>query len=216
LKTGQALSAGLLVYVSYQWTVWTRYFVLKNNGRKGIGFANYDVSHAGFWVQEFQTVLFFACLSIVCFQWLEFAGRMTRVTQENTGTLKNVTELVSKMFLRWQLTSFLLALSFFPFTAFYWEQVVHVKDMRFLPAAIIPHSIWAASWIVISVPLFVAWSNWRAYKIALLEHIVAGSSGDAIIKTLEAAEPIGVWAKALSATLTLVSFAAPFLKVFFN
>ena len=56
-----------------------RYFVLKNNGRKVIGFANYDISHAGFWIQEAQTVLFFALLSGVCFQWLEFAGKMCLV-----------------------------------------------------------------------------------------------------------------------------------------
>lgn len=45
LSPFQVVGTGLLAHVSYQWTVWMRYFVLKNNGRKVVGFANYDISH---------------------------------------------------------------------------------------------------------------------------------------------------------------------------
>ena len=139
-----------------------------------------------------------------------------RVTQDHTGTLKHVVELLSKTFSRWQLTSLLLTLSFFPFTGFYWEQVVHIKDMRFLPAAIILHTIWATPKAAISAPLCGMALAWERTKSCLLRADIAESDGDGIIKVLEAAEPIGDWAKALSAALTALSFIGPFLKVVFN
>ncbi len=104
------------------------------------GEANYDVSRVAFWLQELNTVLFRLLLSVVCFQWLRFAGTLSHMKPESHATLTSATGCVSDVFLRWRLTSLLVALSFFPFTTFYWDLVVHAKDTRFLPAAIILHT----------------------------------------------------------------------------
>jgi hypothetical protein len=208
------VAGGMLAYVSYQWTVWMRYFVLKNQGRKVIGLANYDASPAEFWLQEINTILFWLLLSVVCFQWLHYAQSWrTKVIQEDIS-LTDVTNQLSISFLRWQLASLLLALTFFPFTHFYWDLIVHSNDERFLLAAIILHTMWASVWAIISVPLFQAWWQWRGYKARALEQAMHKANSDSVVKILEAAEPIADWAKIVSATLALLSFVSPIVKVF--
>ncbi len=212
LNRKYVISTGFLAYVSYQWTVWTRYFVLKNNGRKVVGFANYDVSHAAFWLQELHTILFWLLLSLVCYQWLQFAEEQSRNSLKSGSTLSDVARRLSDAFLKWQLASLLLALTFFPFTAFYWEQVVNSGDVRFLPAAIILHVMWFGIWAVVTVPLFQAMSRWRNFKELALEGVLNGRSTTDVVQALDAAEPIGDWAKAASAFLTALSFVAPLTR----
>ncbi|MGA2743837.1 MAG: hypothetical protein ABSE44_03990 [Candidatus Sulfotelmatobacter sp.] len=212
LRYSEVLGAGLLAYVSYQWTVWMRYFVLGNSGRKVVGFANYDVSHAGFWLQEINTVLFWLLLSSVCFQWLHFSSTIAKHRAYTAVTLTSVTNGVSNVFLRWQLTSLMLVLSFLPFTTFYWDLIVHAKDGRFLPAAIILHTLWAVAWIIVSIPLFRSWSEWRTFKAQVLERALVGDTSADVIRVLEASEPIGDWSKVISGALTTLSFGAPLLK----
>jgi hypothetical protein len=216
LKIGKVFACALLGYISYQWTVWMRYFVLQNNGRKVIGFANYDVSHATFWFQEFHTILFWTLMSMVAFQWLavaDFNSRKSRVAGE---TLSQMTSDLSKAFLQWQLTSLLLALSYFPFTTFYWNLIVTFHDLRFLTAAIILHTMWLIIWAIISTPLFQSWKRWQEFKINAFEDILGGKTDGASLETLNAAEPIGDWAKAISASLTALSFLGPLLKAIFS
>lgn len=208
----RTVSTALLGYVAYQWTVWTRYFVLQNNGRKVIGFANYDVSHAAFWFQELHTVLFWLLMSMVVFQWLEAANADRRRAHQQNPTLDWLSNDLSGTFLRWQLTSLLLALSFLPFTTFYWNLIVLSHDLRFLPAAIILHVIWLVVWIIITTPLYQSLRRWRQFKITIFDEILTGNAPEVQLKVLEAAEPIGDWAKVTSASLTAFSFLAPILK----
>lgn len=162
-------------------------------------------------MQEFNTILFWLLLSVVCFQGLRLAKSLGHAKQES-APLTKVAGCLSDMFLRWQLTSLMLALSFFPFTAFYWDLVVRSKDARFLPAAIILHVMWSIAWVIISVPLFQAWSRWRAFKTLALENALKSQTTKDVTEALAAAEPIGDWAKAISGTLTTLSFAAPLMK----
>jgi hypothetical protein len=109
-------------------------------------------------------------------------------------------------------SSLLLALSLFPFTTFYWSLIVESHDLRFLTAAIILHVIWVVVWIIITTPLYQSLLRWRQFKIAIFDEILADNAPEAKLKVLEAAEPIGDWAKVISASLTALSFLAPILK----
>jgi hypothetical protein len=211
LHPGRVIISGIILYISYQWTVWTRYFILKSNGRKIIAFSNYDVSHRGFWLQEFQTILFWLLVSMICFQWLDYAQCSSPSKLENQS-MPELADRVSFSFLRWQLTSFLLALGFIPFTAFYWDLVVNVHDTRFMLAAIILHVLWFSVWSVTSIPLFLALNRWRKFKIRRIAEAMDVGNTEAVAKSFEVAEPIGDWSKAISAALTALSFVAPFAK----
>jgi hypothetical protein len=193
-----------------------RYFVLQNNGRKVIGFANYDVSHAAFWFQECHTILFWILMSMVAFQWLAVADLTSGRTHAEEETLSQVTSDLSKGFFQWHLTSLLLALSFFPFTTFYWDLIVISHDLRFLTAAIILHAMWLVVWAIISTPLFQSWKRWQEFRIKTFEEILGGKADGVSLETLNAAEPIGDWAKAISASLTALSFLGPLLKAIFS
>jgi hypothetical protein len=211
LHPARVIITGIILHVCYQWTVWTRYFVLKSKGRKVIGFANYDVSHGGFWVQELETILFWLLLSMICFQWLEHAQRSTP-TGIDCQSMPALADRVSTSFLRWQSTSLLLALGFIPFTAFYWDLVVNAHDMRFLPAAIILHVLWFSAWSVTSIPLFLSVSGWRKFKTHKISEAMDSGGAESIVQSFDAAEPVGDWAKVLSAALTALSFMAPLAK----
>jgi hypothetical protein len=51
-------------------------------------------------------------------------------------------EELSLMFFHWQLASILLTLALLGYTLFFWQMVISVGDSRYLPHAIIVHSMW--------------------------------------------------------------------------
>jgi hypothetical protein len=47
---------------------------------------------------------------------------------------------------------------------FFWQMVISFGDFRYLPHAIIVHSMWVITWIIISLPLLITSYQWHGVR----------------------------------------------------
>ena len=126
-------------------------------------------------------------------------------------------ERLSVTFLYWQICSVVLGLSFLGFTDFSWREVIVFGDKRYLVQAIVYHSLWALTWIFISLPLFITWYCWhsiktRAVSALVLEPSLANINREIALKTMDL-HPIGTWNFTATGIIALLSLAAPLIKI---
>lgn len=147
---------------------------IRNYGDEGSWVRWYASAHISLW--SFQTadlnaIFVFVLLALI---WdLSFAS--TQAEMNRAPHHANIAERVriesqhfSNTFLRWLITSVLLACGFIAFSSTFWNLAVqaHAGESYIFQAAGI-HVGWGLSWIVVSLPLFTAWRKWDETHRAL-------------------------------------------------
>jgi hypothetical protein len=226
--TSKRVPLWLFIFIFYRWPTWWRNTPLGEEGRKFFGNANFDIDRIGFFVQETLGAGVALLLAVLWLQWSAYYTQVRVQLSARAGrepveeALKpELAEDLSMMFLHWQIASALIALSFFWYTIFFWQTVMVGNDMRYLPHAIIVHSLWFMSWIIVSLPLVITayeWHRVRSRAAIALSRMDRTPSHDAplVVDAMEKLEPIGYWNIAASAIAVAASFAIPIFKNFFR
>jgi hypothetical protein len=213
---------GGLIYVLYEWPLWMRNFILSNEGRTVYAYPNFDVHPGSFLAQEMIVAGFCLLLTRLWYQWVAHyaatkAGLKTAASayqevlrSEEAGELRDT-------YIRWQISSAILALGFLFFTYTYWTLVAGLRDQRYLLSALIVHALWAASWVLLSMPLFVRWRHFSAlHRRALVEASNADQPIDArrfAVDTITNLHPLSSVNLSVSAILSVASFVLPLLRL---
>ena len=218
----------LYIFIFYRWPTWWRNTPLGEEGRKFYGNNNFDIDRIGFFVQETLGAGVALLVAVLWLQWsayytqvrIQLSARAAREPVEE-ALKPELAEDLSMMFLHWQIASALIALSFFWYTIFFWQTVMVGNDMRYLPHAIIVHSMWFMSWIIVSLPLVITayeWHRVRSRAAIALSRMDRTPSHDAplVVDAMEKLEPIGYWNIAASAIAVAASFAIPILRISFG
>jgi len=212
-----------LLYVSYEWPLWIRNFVLNTEGRTVYAYPNIDVHPGSFFAQEAVVAGFCALLALLWLQWAQFYSEVRTLNTPVPRALPVALEgelvnEVSRLFTYWQICSVILALGFLFFTNFFWTLVAKFHDQRYFLSAIMAHLLWAVSWALISMPLISRWHYWsRVKRMALVELAAAeqGPEAPAIQKdVLFATKPFSDIGASLSGAASFVSFILPIIQLF--
>jgi len=217
---------GGLIYVIYQIPLWIRNFVTTNEGRVIFAFPNADIYFGSFVTQEI-VIFLFSCLLAACWYLWADVGHQARkaaaeLEQKDSIFEIEIAEMVSDTFYLWVWHSLILALGFFFLTWFYWDAVHRYNDDRYLASAIIAHTLWGVSWILLSMRLFWIWRSWNRVRLrAIAELANAVESGasarcDSTLKLLAEAQPISHIQASIGWLGAAVSFVAPFVQAFFK
>jgi hypothetical protein len=209
--------AVMAIYPIYQGPVWLRNFVLNNEQRRVYSFANYDICHASFWMQEINTAIWLVLIAILWQRWFQiYKHRNSELARDADATpnLKSITRL-SDTFLHWQVTSVILALGFMVFTGVFWDLVIVNGDRRYLIPAVVVHVIWALSWMLSTLPLFVTWQDFSRKKMRAMlskpQGEVDGKDSATDSEALEKLSPVALWNGFGSALTALLSFVFPII-----
>jgi hypothetical protein len=218
------ISYGLLflgLLILYRWPTWLRNTgILGNTDRFIYNQTNFDVSPAGFFVQEGNAVIVVWCMLELFLIWLSYltlwrkevaAFRRSKIL--TTDQMYSLVQALSRQFAHWQLCSVLLALAFVPYTFFFWTFVVDFGDHRYIPAALITHALWGACWVAVSLPLAQTWYEWTL-KQAMSSYQVNGfgESDEKIAAEKFHESPIGFLNVATSLAVASLTFGSPIIK----
>ena len=206
------------IYAVYESNVWFRNFVLRSEGRTVYVFANWDVSPAGYLIQEFNIVLVFVLLAIVWHKWLNYFA-LCRDNQKAKVPLRpNVARLLGELFLHWQVSSIVLAFGFIYFTGAYWDLVVSKNDHRYIFPAIAIHCIWGLSWIILSLPVLTTWYAWHSGRQSALLTLYNSPDehSEIRLKVIQEIAPVAFWNAVTSGVAAMTSFLIPILKPLFG
>jgi hypothetical protein len=218
------LAAG--VHVLYDWTSWVRNFVLADEGRRVYSYANYDVSRAGFWMQEANMFLLAVLLAVLWQQWAAFfVERREALTAEATEDARagafdaRKVERLSVTFLNWQLSALLVSAGFVAFTSVYWDLIIKAQDVRYVLPGILAHGLWLISLGFVTLPLVITWYVWQSRRVQAAAAFIAsgvpsGQDLGVVLEELRALQPIGFWNLASSSIAVLVAFLLPILQAF--
>jgi hypothetical protein len=176
------LYLSIAIIMLYRWPTWWRNTPLGNEGRVFYGNANLDTDPIGFFVQE---TLGAAVGTLVAIIWLQWSGYYNEIISQLSAKSEkdpieealstDPCERISKMFLHWQIASILLALAFLWYTIFFWQTVILGGDLRYLAHAIIVHSMWIITWLIISLPMAVSWYRWQVVRNRAIVALSKGS-----------------------------------------
>ena len=216
------------IVVLYRWPTWWRNTPFGQGGRVYYGNTNIDVNPVGFVVQE---SLGFVVALLVAVVWLKWSAYYRQIkTQISSMSNENPigealkpenSEELSHMFFHWQVASVLLTLAFLWYTVFFRQMVISVGDSRYLPHAIIVHSMWVITWVIISLPVLITsyqWHNMHARAMVALAKadLPKEYDPDRLAGTLDKLQPISSWNVAASGVAVATSFLVPFIKNVFH
>jgi len=216
----------LLIYGVYEWTVWMRNFVLTNEKRLVYSFANWDICPSGFVMQEINTLIFAALLSLVWLNWLQYYNQCRGEKPPASDPYSGITDTqihdnLLKTYIHWQLCSVALALGFISFTSGFWTIIIHEHDMRYLVAALTIHLLWAVSWLIISLPLLTRWYRWYLIKSNAIRALWETDNVDLAAKEfrlslIKESNPFSVLSFSASGAISIISFIFPVIQAFFK
>lgn len=217
-------SLTVLTYTVYEWPLWVRNFLLSTDGRTVYAYPNADIHVASFITQE---IVIFGFCSLLVALWLHWgeafkrsATEVRRSSADSFGYVVSSKTLdgLSKAFLSWQLSSVILAVGFLFFTNLFWELVAKYHDVRYLLSAVMAHLLWAVSWCMLSLPLFVRWRAWvHAKNLALArtsDQELARLGDASREKLLEKMQPLSGFGVSISGIAAITSFVLPLVQLF--
>jgi hypothetical protein len=221
----------LILVPLYRWPTWMRNAFFNAEGRVVYGGANFDISPIGFIIQELQALAVAFLIALLWYRWLSFySSRREQLMKELTNSNRNILnevfdpfkfQRISTDFFHWQISSIFLAVAFIGYTAYFWHNVIVADDKRYLVHAIIMHSMWIVSWVIISMPLFITWYAWyslRAGAVSALasEPILKNTDREIALKALQELQPVGVLYLTISFIGTAVTFISPIIQALFK
>lgn len=218
----------LLVLVPlYRWPTWARNAFFNKEGRVVYAASNFDIAPWSFLTQEIQALFLAFLVAYTWQQWLSSYSSLqqqlkSELRQSHEDSLKDAfdqrkLQRLSTTFFKWQVASVLLCIAFIGYTDFFWYYVIVIGDQRYLVHALIIHSMWAVTWIIISLPLFVTWYAWysnraRAVSTLIFETNTTKVSQETALRALSELQPIGFVNITTSGLLAVFSFVLPVIQ----
>jgi hypothetical protein len=186
-------------------------------GRTIYTFVNYDVDTTSFWLQEFRGYIF--CFLIAVF-WYQFelrrraASTLIRHTARTLSVQKfeRFTKHSKIFFINWQRDMIASIILFLPWTWFYWRNIYFHEDTRFIFPAIVFHSFWVISIVLLSRPFIEMNFCYGVLRQKLHLSFICGEKNDAMINFLENTEVLPKGQFLVTALTTLLSLVSPFLQ----
>jgi hypothetical protein len=215
-RSWKLLISLVLVYLIYQSPVWLRNSVLTSEGRKVFSFANRDIAPTSFYMQEINTLVWFALLFFVWRKWLRIYDERQRDLQQKRAVPIDiqVIDQLTKTFVQWQVNSLVISVGFIIFTGIFWDFLIIAHDKRYLLPAVVMHTLWAFTWWLASLPLLATWQEFSHKKMELLLRQASDGRSDDYEEKVEALQnlsPISSWNGLGSIVAGLASFAIPAL-----
>lgn len=194
-----------IFFLLFHWSNWWRNGPWGQSDRVLFSYAHFDISPVGFAMQEFQALGMLMICGYFAAIALESNGERP---SSNEGPVA-ISSHAKREFELWQIRSLLLAVSFLPWTMFYWRIVTEIGESRYFPSAISIHFIWAFLWFLASIPALRALRSWQVFSV----NSTTGRSLDEI-KKIQMLEPISQSNFFASAFASLASFVFPLIKAF--
>lgn len=225
LRLKRLIAWGCLVYFYYEWPLWTRNFLLSSQGRKVYACTNFDIDPGSFLAQEATIAGFAFLVAGVWLRWSEDASRL-RVQarlQANRSYLTPAFVLqLHGEFNRWVMGSIILGLGFVYFTTFFWSFVGTFGDQRYIASAILAHSLWALTWLFMSLPIFKLWLELKRRRLRAIDSVleasyaVPGKREQLNLDTMEKLESIAGIRFSIATGSAVVSLLIPILQLYFQ
>jgi hypothetical protein len=211
----------LATLILVRWPTWLRNTpILRDAERKVYADANWDVSPPTFVLQESIYLLVAWCLlelfliwSCYLVLWRKEISGVRGAWAISAAQVYSLVQALSRQFVHWQVCSILLAIAFVTYTFFFWRYVIDFNDLRYLPAAIMIHSIWGACWVAISLPVAQTWYEWTL-KQTMSPYLKSASreaGGDTSLVDFPAS-PIGFLNVITSVVVAALTFGSPLFK----
>jgi len=215
------IGLGFGIYAFYEWPLWFRNFILTSEGRNLYAYPNYDIHPASFFTQEIVVLGFCLLLARIWQTWSDSLTSIKSKTSSEGPVEKalngDMLDQLTAALNHWQVTSIILALGFTFFTRFFWEIADRFNDQRYFLTALLAHTLWGLTWILLSLPLAYRWHRWnRARHNALCE--LATSSVEKYpnrkeaLDILKSLSPTSMVASLITGIAAFVSFTGPFLR----
>jgi hypothetical protein len=224
-----SLPIAVILVVFLHSPTWARNFIFYDAGRKLFAVGNYDIWPISFFMQEALYFLVNWLLATVWWQWMSYYNGMKeqlRTDSEGAGDARapnafDPLELdrLSMVYLHWQIASLFLVGTFIMFTQTYWEVVVVLGDLRYIPHVVFVHAVWAISWAIISLPLIATWYLWKASRDEAVSRIVTAhpvdkEGAELTLKAATELQPIGAINVAATSLVGIFSFVWPYAQAF--
>jgi hypothetical protein len=101
---------------------------------------------------------------------------------------------LSGLYKEWLVISTLFASSYAFDTLFYWREVASDSSSVNVLQAVLEHTVWAAGWIVISLPVLHLWQHFRLVKSGALKELMKNDQLDeGSARLLDRVEPLNGW-----------------------
>ena len=215
-------------YTAWMSSNWFRNFAQVSSGRSVYSYVNFDVGRYSFFSQELRAIVFSAMVALV---WQKAVALHQRTSSDLAKPLSSntfepqhslVSDYIGKLYTQWQMTSALLAFSFFPWTYMYWYIIAgtfqEVGDKRYYASAVSFHAIWGATWLIATLPTLYAAQQWNSFCNRILA--IAYKSGDkqnieSALNLIEAISPLHRRRAFLASIIAAISFVLPLLQTIF-
>lgn len=166
--------------MAYQIPVWIRNFWPLNEGRVVYAYSNLDISPASYLTMVIVDTTFMTLVILVWAKWLTIY--MDILEPEKKGlalaTDSETLRTLASHYVRWQISSLLIAIPFLGYTFFYYGFMLKSHDSRYFPQALNSHLLWAITWIAISLPLIRKHNQWMLAKMEALAECHGKRSGE--------------------------------------
>jgi hypothetical protein len=221
----------IVITVMYRWPTWARNLFFYKEGRVVYAFTNIDIGPVDFFTQEIQSLIIAMLIALLWRQWASFFELRRQELRKEADWSKatildeafDQTKLqrLSATFLEWQICSIFLGLAFIFYPILFWDYVVRLGDQRYTVLAIVVHTLWAISWLFISLPLFITWYAWHSVRVRAIsslarEPLPANVDRDTAFKALTELKPVGFVNFTVSGLVALFSFLLPILQALFR
>lgn len=222
VKATQNFALGIMLYIGWMFTSWMRNFIFFDEGRTIFSYVNFDISPVSFVFQELRTLGMCFLISTLWRGWDLYISDSYKAIlnwrnqPNNLQKLTNYAVIVSRMFRFWQLNSIFVIVAFLPWTIFYWTNVIEMGDSRYVIPAIIMHLYWAITWVLISIPVIIAYNKWTNLKAKAIGTTARQLSTelDHTLNLLKEINPLTTLQIFGSGIISLFSFIYPLLDVF--
>lgn len=223
----QTAALGAFVYFFYEWPLWTRNFLLGSTGRTVYAYSNYDIDPKSFFAQELMIFGFSLLIAAVWLRWSDAAAdakREVEATSQSEATYLNVHFVLSlqRAFFNWIIDSVVLGLGFAYFTTFFWSLVATYHDQRYIVSAFLAHSLWALTWVFLSIPAITLWTSLKERRLSTIENLmklnrsIPGKSEQLNLDGLEKLESLAGVRISLAGIGAVVSLILPLLQLFLH
>lgn len=224
LRSASTWLLAVCLHAFYQWPLWTRNFVLRNEeGRTIYAYPNWDVNWKSFWVQEVVVFGFFVLLATLWQQWLaHFNDVRQSIRRETDAEYHGLLDdhrgrALAEAFRHWIYCSVIVSIGFFAFTAFFWDLIGKLHDRRYLISAILIHTLWGMTWIVISLPMLTRANDWSERRMRVLRDLIGRGGIDSVradLEVIKQLEPISMFTIVVANITSITSFVLPVVQAF--
>jgi hypothetical protein len=218
---------GLFVYGYYEWPLWVRNFLLGQHGRTVFAYTNFDIDPKSFVIQEGTIAAFAFLLSAV---WLKWSRIAKEVEEQNSAAAIGLDDYLNSRFVlqlqrafySWIVNSIALGLGFAYFTTFFWNLVAQYHDQRYILSAFLSHSLWAATWVFLSIPLAKNWICLKEKRLAAIEALttvskaIPGKSEELNVERLEKLESLAGIRISVAGVGAVISLLLPIIQLFIH